>query len=123
MSDRSTFMVTDKPAYKELMEYLASSLGTFELKEAPLYDDKTVEMLVEQEITTQVITLCSQHEELETNHRSIIVREIDSIVYDMHQVLLTYWERPVTQTQALFIVEFTGLIKNVFDSAVADLLD
>lgn len=116
-------MVTDKAAYVELMEYLRSSQDMFDHREGVSPDAPELEQLVEQEITNQVITLCNQHQDLETNHRSIIVREIDSIVADMEQILTSYWHQQVTPDQEEFIKEFTGLVKNVFDGAVADLLD
>lgn len=116
-------MVTDKTAYVELMNYLTSSIDIFVQSESETLSDITLEVLVENEISTQIINLCSQHDDLETNHRSIIVREVDGIVYDMQQVLADYWDKPVNQTQIEFITEFTSLIKNVFDSAIADLLD
>jgi hypothetical protein len=116
-------MVTDKPAYSELMEYLKSSQEMFQHADGVTEDSPILVEFVEREIIHQVITLCSQHNDLETNHRSIIVREIDSIVYDMQQILAPYWEQPVTPEQIAFIQEFTSLVKNVFDGAIADLLD
>ncbi|MUH73089.1 DUF3802 family protein [Psychrosphaera haliotis] len=116
-------MVTDKAAYIELMNYLTSSKEVFLTSTSEQTLDETLEVLVENEIATQIINLCSQHDDLETNHRSIIVREVDGIVYDMQQVLADYWHQNVTPSQVEFITEFTSLIKNVFDSAIADLLD
>lgn len=116
-------MVTDKPAYDELMEYLYSSRDIFAQRDNTLIDDLTLEALVEREIANQVIVLCSQHDDIEVNHRSIIVREVDGIVYDMQQVLYDHWQLPVTQAHVDFITEFAGLIKNIFDGAIADLLD
>lgn len=116
-------MVTDKTAYDELMEYLYSSRDIFTQRNGQIVPNLTLEVLVEDEIANQIITLCSQHEDLEVNHRSIIVREVDSIVYDMQQVLFDHWQQPVTQEHVEYVKEFTGLIKNIFDGAIADLLD
>lgn len=117
-------MVIDKPAYVELIDYLTSNLDVFRQGPASEQsDNKIIEDLVEQEIGNQIIILCTQHDELETNHRSIIVREVDGIVYDIQQVLGVFWGQKATDEQKEFIVEFVGLIKNVFDTAIANLLD
>ena len=116
-------MVTDKPAYDELIEYLSSNKSVFLESTSATDGMPTVETLIEEEISEQIISLCSQHQELEANHRSVIVREVDGIVYDVQQVLSDFWEQNVTEDQAKFINEFAGLIKNVFDSQIADLID
>jgi len=116
-------MVIDKPAYEQLIDYLTSNKEVFHLDgEAPA-GSPTLEVVIEEEIGNQIITLCTQHDELETNHRSIIVREVDGIVYDIQQVLMEFWHNPVTESQVEFVHEFAGLVKNVFDSAIADLID
>lgn len=116
-------MVIDRPAYKELIDYLTSNLDVFKANQPIPQNAKTVEDLVELELGNQIILLCTQHDELETNHRSIIVREVDGIVYDIQQVLGDYWTQQATTEQQAFIIEFVGLVKNVFDSAIANLLD
>ena len=117
-------MVLDRPSYKDLIDYLKSNLDVFSQSESPSAGvSKTVEDTIEQELGNQIIILCTQHDELETNHRSIIVREVDGIVYDIQQVLSDFWEQPVTDSQKSFIVEFVSLIKNVFDSEIATLID
>ncbi|MDU0114137.1 DUF3802 family protein [Psychrosphaera aquimarina] len=116
-------MVTDKPAYDQLIDYLTTSKSIFLNTTAPVTDMPTVETLIEEELSEQIITLCTQQEALEPNHRAIIVREVDGIVYDIQQVLAEYWTNHATEEQAEFIHEFAGLIKNVFDSAIVELLD
>lgn len=116
-------MVTDKPAYDQLLDYLTSNRALFANVENNQETSNTIESIVEEEVSTQVIALCTQHEALEQNHRSVIIREIDGIVYDIQQILIEYWPQHATQEQAEFLHEFAGLIKNVFDSEVAALLD
>lgn len=115
-------MVTDKPAYDQLIDYLTTNKSLFHNSNPP-EGMPTVETLIEEEVSEQIISLCTQHDELETNHRAVIIREVDGIVYDIQQVLNEYWEQPATEEQAKFIHELAGLIKNIFDSAIADLLD
>jgi hypothetical protein len=116
-------MVTDKPAYDQLIDYLTTSKSIFHNTTTPVADMPTIETLIEEELSEQIINLCTQQEALEINHRAIIVREVDGIVYDIQQVLEGYWTNHATEEQAEFIHEFAGLIKNVFDSAIAELLD
>lgn len=116
-------MVTDKPAYDELIDYLASNKAIFSDADGTPQSEPTIELIVEEQISEQVIALCTQHEALEQNHRAIIIREVDGIVYDIQQVLLEYWGKNATEAQAVFLCEFASLIKNVFDSEIAALLD
>lgn len=116
-------MVTDKPSYDQLIDYLSSSKNIFLENSGSNEGMPTVETLIEEELSEQIISLCSHHQALEPNHRSIIVREVDGIVYDIQQVLLEFWQHPATEEQAQFIHEFAGLIKNVFDTQIAELLD
>jgi hypothetical protein len=116
-------MVIDKPAYNELIDYLNSSREIFHQDDFVDDTAPTLEELIENQLAEQIITLCTQHDDLEQNHRSIIVREVDGIVYDLQQVLSEYWQQHLTAPQIEFVKEYTGLIKNVFDSAVAELMD
>ena len=116
-------MVLDKPAYLELIDYLSSSKEIFQNNEGASPNSPTLEAVIEEQIGEQIITLCTQHDELETNHRSIIVREVDGIVYDIQQLLSEFWDKPAAPHQIEFVSEFAGLVKNVFDSAIADLID
>ena len=116
-------MVTDKPGYEQLIDYLTSSKNVFLEHSGSNAGMPTIETLVEEELSEQIMSLCAQHEALEPNHRSVIVRELDGIVYDIQQVLIEFWQQPATEEQAQFIHEFAGLIKNVFDTQIAELLD
>lgn len=116
-------MVTDKPAYDQLIDYLTSSRSIFCNDSAPPEGMPTIETLIEEEVSEQVIHLCTQHQSLEENHRAIIIREVDGIVYDIQQILQEFWQQNATEAQAEFIHEFAGLIKNIFDSEISELLD
>ena len=74
--------------------------------------------LIEDVIAQHVIKICEQHSELTTEQRSLIVREVDGIVYDLQEVLSSVVDQRVTVEQREFIEEFAGLLKNLFDSAV-----
>ncbi|WP_333606434.1 DUF3802 family protein [Arsukibacterium sp.] len=116
-------MVTDKPGYEHLIQFLTEHLALFTEANTSQPDAKSIGELLEERIAEQIITLCTQHTELEVNHRSMIIREVDGIMYDFQEVLSSVLEQPATPAQAELLNEVALLIKNLFDSAVADLLD
>lgn len=115
-------MVTDKPGYEHLIQFLTEHLSLFE-QGGNNGGGKTIGELLEETIAEQIITLCTQHTELEMNHRSMIIREVDGIMYDFQEVLSSVLEKKATAQQAELINEISLLIKNLFDNAIADLLD
>ncbi|QBL10157.1 MULTISPECIES: DUF3802 family protein [Rheinheimera] len=115
-------MVTDKPGYEHLIQFLTEHLSLFEAT-GNGEGKKTIGELLEESIAEQIIALCTQHTELEINHRSMIIREVDGIMYDFQEVLASVLEKNATNQQAELINEVSLLIKNLFDNAIADLLD
>lgn len=116
-------MVTNKEGYEHLIMYLTDNLGLFEKQGSVSPSGLTVMELIEEHVVTHIMNICQQHQELEANHRSIIVREVDGIVYDLEEILSGVVDQPVTAEQEEFIQEFAGLIKNLFDSAINELMD
>ncbi|MCH8537747.1 MAG: DUF3802 family protein [Alkalimonas sp.] len=116
-------MVIDKTGYEHLIQFLTENLSLFEKGGDPAADHKSVGEFLEERIAEQIIQLCTQHTELEMNHRSIIIREVDGIMYDFQEILAGVLEQPVTLEQAELINETALLIKNLFDNAIADLFD
>ncbi len=111
-------MVTDTDGYIHIIEYLTEHLSLFEhSKDAELGAD-TVMMVIEQELSTQIIAVCSQNEQLSFNQRNTIIREVDAIVYDLEAVLSGVINNPVPNAQHAFIKEFALLIKNLFDNEI-----
>lgn len=114
-------MVTDTEGYVHVIEYLTEHLSLFEsLDEMPMADETIMEV-IEQELSDQIINLCNQHQSLSFNQRNMIVREIDSIVYDLQEILSGVVNNQVTERQFAFIKEFSTLIKNLFDTEIHDL--
>lgn len=114
-------MVTDTEGYVHIIEYLTEHLSLFEnLDEMPMGDDTVMEV-IETELSDQIITLCNQHEQLSFNQRNMIVRDVDSIVYDLEEILSGVVNNQVTQRQCDFIKEFATLIKNLFDTEIHSL--
>ncbi|OCW96853.1 DUF3802 family protein [Alishewanella sp. HH-ZS] len=116
-------MVIDKPGYEHLIQFLTEHLSLFTATGPTAPANKTIGVLLEEKIAEQIITLCTQHTELETNHRSLIIREVDGIMYDFQEILSSVLDKPATQDQQDLINEIALLIKNLFDNAIAALFD
>tara|TARA_B100002049_G_C16045602_1_gene361029 strand:+ start:453 stop:800 length:348 start_codon:yes stop_codon:yes gene_type:complete len=113
-------MVLDRQGYDDLVMYLTQNLALFEKPGQIKPGAPTVLELIEDVIAENVMLLCEQHTELNTEQRSQIVREVDGIVYDLQEVLSSVTNQPVTVEQHAFIDEFAGLVKNLFDNAVIE---
>ncbi len=116
-------MVTDQPGYEHLIQFLTEHLVLFTEEGTVLANGKTIGVVLEERIAEQIITLCTQHTELEINHRSMSIREVDGIMYDFQEVLSSVLEKKATREQAELINEIALLIKNLFDSAIARFMD
>lgn len=115
-------MVTDKEGYMHLIQYLTEHLGLFETPEGEPLGDSSVMELFEEQLSAQIIMVCGQNPQLSFSERNTVIREIDAIVYDLEEILAKVADQRATAKQTLFITEFSGLIKNLFDQEIAKLL-
>ncbi|WNO60503.1 DUF3802 family protein [Rheinheimera sp. MMS21-TC3] len=115
-------MVTDKPGYEHLIMFITEHLSLFEQPTGEV-TAKTIGEILEESIAEQIINLCTQHTQLEINHRSMIIREVDSIMYDLQELLGRVLDTNATVKQFELITEISLLIKNLFDTAIAELND
>lgn len=114
-------MVTDTDGYVHIIEYLTEHLSIFEHSDEMPMSDASIMEVIEQELSEQIISLCSQNETLTFNQRNMVIREVDAIVYDLEEILSGVVNQQITQTQATFIKEFATLIKNLFDTEIHSL--
>jgi hypothetical protein len=77
--------------------------------------------VIENELSDQIISVCSQNKKLTFNQRNAIIREVDAIVYDLEEILSGVVDNLVTEPQHAFIIEFASLIKNLFDTEINNL--
>ncbi|EGT3625716.1 MULTISPECIES: DUF3802 family protein [Shewanella] len=112
-------MVTDKDGYMHLVQYLTEHLGLFETPSSEVISDDTVMELFEEQLSAQIIMVCGQNPSLSFAQRNMIIREVDAIVYDLEEILASVANHKATPAQTLFITEFSGLIKNLFDQEIA----
>ncbi|MPY24280.1 DUF3802 family protein [Shewanella psychropiezotolerans] len=116
-------MVTDKDGYMHLIQYLTEHLGLFEGQEVVSVVGDTVMELFEEQLSAQIIMVCGQNPSLSFAQRNTVIREIDAIVYDLEEILANVAKRNATPEQTLFITEFSGLIKNLFDQEISKLVE
>ena len=111
-------MVVDTEGYIHIIGYLTEHLSLFENSAATDPTSPTVMAVIEQELSEQIIMVCSQNDQLSFNQRNTIIREVDSIVYDLEEILSAIVNNPVSQEQCIFLKEFSLLIKNLFDTEI-----
>jgi len=78
-------MVTDSAGYMHIIEYLTEHLSLFE---GLITNENSVTVIevIEQQLSEQIISVCSQNENLTFNQRNEIVREVDAILYDLEDI-------------------------------------
>lgn len=113
-------MVTDTEGYVHIIEYLTEHLSLFEHATSSQVGETVMEV-IEQELSDQIILVCSQNDKLTFNQRNMIIREVDAIVYDLEEILSAVVNNAVSDSQRKFIVEFATLIKNLFDTEIHNL--
>lgn len=111
-------MVTDTDGYIQIIEYLTEHLSLFENSIKTHQATETVMSVIEVELGEQIISVCSQNEKLTFNQRNDIIREVDAILCDLEEIFSGIANNPVNDAQKAFIREFSGLIKNLFDSVI-----
>ncbi|MGM0480348.1 MAG: DUF3802 family protein [Pseudomonadota bacterium] len=108
-------MIVDTNGYLELVQYLTGQLPVFsQNSDAAETADYTLRELVEEKLGESVMTVFEQNE-LSQDTRLNIVRETDAIMYDLEEVLSSVLNNHPTPDQEQFVVEFVGLVKNLFD--------
>lgn len=108
-------MIVDTNGYLELVQYLTGQLPVFsQNSDAAETADYTLRELVEEKLGESVMTVFEQNE-LSQDTRLNIVRETDAIMYDLEEVLSSVLNNHPTPDQEQFVLEFVGLVKNLFD--------
>lgn len=115
-------MVTNTEGYIHIIEYLTENLSLFENTTTSDENAETVMAVIERELGEQIISVCSQNEALTVNQRNTIVSEVDTIFSDLEEIFSGIANNPATEEQAMFINEFSTIIKNLFDTEINLLL-
>lgn len=111
-------MVVETDGYLALIEHLALNLDVF----AATHGDtgtESVEDIVTDMVASNIMSIFEQNPELHSSVRFQLLKEADSVVEDLSEVLAGVWGRPATNEQVGFLDEYIALVKNLFDTAVA----
>ncbi|WED23136.1 DUF3802 family protein [Vibrio sp. JC009] len=111
-------MVVDTDGYLALIEHLTINLNVFTCGEGDT-GDETIEDVVTDMIATNIMALFQQNPELHSSVRFKLLKEADSVVEDLGEVLAGVWQKKATNEQIIFLDEYIALVKNLFDTAVA----
>ncbi|USD66589.1 DUF3802 family protein [Vibrio sp. SCSIO 43136] len=111
-------MVVETDGYLALIEHLTLNLDIFASQEGDT-GDESIEDVVTDMIATNIMALFDQNPELHSSVRFKLLKEADSVVEDLGEVLAGAWSKKATNEQIVFLDEYIGLVKNLFDSAVA----
>ncbi|NRA61155.1 MAG: DUF3802 family protein [Psychrobium sp.] len=109
-------MIIQNIGYHSLIEYLKDNLTIFEMR--PL-DDKhstKLDLYVRYQFTEQIRLLFDQHPNLLEQEKLYIVDQFEHAYSDLAQIMGGDFKQQLTENQQTFIKDFSGLLKNLFDS-------
>lgn len=116
-------MITNSDGYIQLIHFLADNLAIFEHhNQNNSATTDSIGDIFSEHIANNTMAVCNQHKQLTEKHRFVVIREIDAIVGDLEEVLSSAWDESPSNEQMAFIEEFTGLMKNLFDSEISKLV-
>lgn len=111
-------MVVDTDGYLALIEHLTFNLDVFTSGGGDT-GEETIEDVVTDMIASNIMALFQQNPELHSSVRFTLLKEADSVADDLGEVLAGVWKKKATNEQIAFLDEYIGLVKNLFDTAVA----
>ncbi|GAB2660250.1 DUF3802 family protein [Vibrio panuliri] len=111
-------MVVETEGYLALIEYLSSNLDVFSNEDGDT-GQESIEDVVTDMVASNIMAIFEQNPELHSSVRFKLLKEADSVVADLGEVLAGTWTRQATNEQIAFLDEYIALVKNLFDTAVA----
>lgn len=111
-------MVVDTDGYLALIEHLTFNLDLFISGDGDT-GEETVEDVVTDMIATNIMAIFEQNPELHSSVRFTLLKEADSVVADLAEVMAGTWNKKATNEQIGFLDEYIALLKNLFDVAIA----
>ncbi|EOG9060444.1 DUF3802 family protein [Vibrio fluvialis] len=110
-------MVVETDGYLALIEHLAMNMDIFTCEGDT--GKESVEDVVTDMVASNIMAIFEQNPELHSSVRFQLLKEADSVVEDLGEVLAGVWGKPATNDQIVFLDEYIALVKNLFDSAVS----
>ena len=114
-------MITNSDGYLELIGYLSENLSLFETKTKCDDDAPTLKQFIRYQMVEQMVMLFNEHKTLAQDEKLHIVTQIDLVTYDLLEVFGRNLRQKIDQQQQYFIIDFTSLLKNLFDSRLFEL--
>ncbi|OIQ26310.1 DUF3802 family protein [uncultured Vibrio sp.] len=111
-------MVVETDGYLALIEHLAFNLDVFTARDGDT-GAESVEDVATDMVSSNIMAIFEQNPELHSSVRFQLLKEADSVVEDLGEVLAGVWLKPATNEQITFLDEYIALVKNLFDVAVA----
>ncbi len=109
-------MLINTQGYDSLIEYLTENLAIFANQQGDI-GEETVEDIVTDLVASNIMAVFQQNPDLEQDIRFSLLRRADEVVADLHEVLAGAWLQKATNEQVMFLDDYVGLIKNLFDDA------
>jgi hypothetical protein len=113
-------MLLNSEAYDACIGYFTDNLNLFEGQKGPV-QGVLISDIVSDQVANMLLTVCQQQTQLNNEIRFKVIAEGDKLVDDIEQILGRIWDKPATLSQIEFINEYFLLLKNSFDSQVANL--
>lgn len=110
-------MIVETDGYIELIQYLTEHLHILAERTGATQAQHTLREVFEEQLAEQIMSVCQQ-QDLDQTTRIDIVREADAVLYDFEEVLASVLDNHPTPKQEAFVIEFIGLVKNLFDAQV-----
>lgn len=108
-------MIVETDGYIELVQYLTGQLPLFaQNRGKAVTSEYTLREVLEERLGESIMAVFEQND-VDQETRLDIVREADAIMYDLEEVLSSVLDNHPTSEQEEFIIEFVGLVKNLFD--------
>ncbi|WP_413110743.1 DUF3802 family protein [Thaumasiovibrio sp. DFM-14] len=112
-------MVVESEGYNALIEYFTLHLYLFESNIGEV-GQETIEDVVMDMIASNLMAVFGQNPDLESNFRFKLMQEADKVMEDLNEVLSSVWQSCPTNEQIAFLEDYISLVKNLFDSAIAE---
>lgn len=109
-------MVIQSDGYISLIEYLSESIALFNQGHNEDHQPMTIKLFIRYQMVEQMSLLFEQNKFLIPQEKIYIVDEFDQAFNDLSEVLGNNMMNKITENQQVFITDFAGLLKNLFDS-------
>jgi len=116
-------MITRSDGYVALIEYLTESLSLFEVVVTTNPNAPTVRLFIKYQMTEQLVAIFIQNPKLLPEEKLHIVAEFEAVTQDLLEILSRNLEHQIDSNQQSFIIDFVGLLKNLFDSILCESID